>query len=526
MRHQGPHSSTASTIARRGWPVRYFKLLVRGMVECVGEFRAVLNRRPGLVAANSALLGQWLLRKALPGAPFAPYSLANRVVRVLPGDFATRSIDLLGHRALDLTAGASLVAALALAFGIGRHRAAFFGISAFGLTVLAAAVDPVHPAVFPSTMSATVAALAAFGAVAMVSQQPGGTVRATVIPSRRRFIAGALMAAGLGGLGTAAAWRALAASGSPGPVRADRTLDVPGDPAFDAVPGLAPRITPTADHYVVDINLDDPFLSASSWRLKVSGAVRSPGALSLADLRAMATSEQPILLQCISNPVAGGLIGNARWTGARLADVLELAGLTSAATALIVRAADDYSETVPIEIARGEDAFLVFGMNGRLLPVAHGYPARLILPGRYGMRSVKWVTSIEATGDRTEGYWEKRGWDREAIMRTGARFDSPRNGATVGSRLTAAGLAYAGERGVQRVEVSSDDAKTWRAVTLEPAPGPFAWRRWMVNLDLEPGVHALQVRATDGTGAIQSPDRMPPHPAGASGYHRVVVTSA
>lgn len=125
--------------------MRYFKLLVRGIVECVGEFRSVLNRRPGLVAASSALLGQWLLRKALPGAPFAPHSLANRVVRVLPGDFATRSIDLLGHRALDLTAGASLVAALDLAFGIGRHWAAFFGISAFGLMVLAAAVDPVHP---------------------------------------------------------------------------------------------------------------------------------------------------------------------------------------------------------------------------------------------------------------------------------------------------------------------------------------------------------------------------------------------
>lgn len=334
------------------------------------------------------------------------------------------------------------------------------------------------------------------------------------------------MAAGRGGLGTAAAWRALAASGSPGPVRADRTLDVPGDPAFDAVPGLAPRITPTADHYVVDINLDDPFLSASTWRMKVGGDVRSPRALSLSDLRAMATVEQPILLQCISNPVAGGLIGDARWTGVRLADILELVGLTSAATALVVRAADDYSETVPMDVARGEDAFLVFAMNGRLLPAAHGYPARLILPGRYGMRSVKWVTSIEARVDGGDGYWEKRGWDREAVMRTGARFDSPRNGATVGSRLTAAGLAYAGDRGVQRVEVSSDDGQTWRAATLEPASGPLSWRRWAVSIELEPGVHALQVRATDCTGAVQSPDRMPPHPSGASGYHRVVVTSA
>ena len=506
--------------------MHYFKLLVKRIVESLAVLRAVLRCRPGLVAAGAALLGQWLLRRALPGAPFAPYSLANRVVRIVPGDIATRSIDLLGHRALDLAAGSSVVAALVLAFALGQRRAAFFGISAFGLTVVAAGLDPVHPAVLPSVLSASVAALAAFGAVTLLSQQPAEARPGPASPSRRGFIAGALMGAGLTGLGTAAVWRSLAASGSPGLVRADRSPDVPGDRAFDAVPGLTPRITPTADHYVVDINLDDPFLSASSWRLKVSGAVRSPGTLALADLRAMATSEQPILLQCISNPVAGGLIGNARWTGVRLADVLELAGLTSAATALIVRAADDYSETVPNEVARGEDAFLVFGMNGRLLPVAHGYPARLILPGRYGMRSVKWVTSIEATGDRTEGYWEKRGWDREAIMRTGARFDSPRNGATVGSRLTAAGLAYAGERGVQRVEVSSDDAKTWRAVTLEPAPGPFAWRRWMVNLDLEPGVHALQVRTTDGTGAIQSPDRMPPHPSGASGYHRVVVTSA
>jgi DMSO/TMAO reductase YedYZ molybdopterin-dependent catalytic subunit len=506
--------------------VHCFKGLANGIAGPLGAVRAGLNSRPGVLAATSVLLAQWLFRRAAPGAPLAPYSFANRAIRILPGDVATTSIELLGHRALGLAAAAAVIAALALGFAFGRRPAVVFGIAAFGLTVLAAMLDPVRPSVLVSTAAAGVAALAAFGAVALLSAGSGAVDSAPWNPSRRRFIGGALVAVTFVGLGDAAAWRALTTVAPRGLVRADRSLGSSSDPRLDALPGLAPRITPTADHYVVDIDLTDPFLSAASWRLTVGGEVRSPLALSLRDLRAMSTVEQPILMQCISNRVAGSLIGNARWTGVALAEILALAGVSDEATTLVVRAADDYSETVPIGAARDGKVLLVFGMNGRLLPAQHGYPARLIFPGRYGMRSVKWVTSIEAKNDGSDGYWEKRGWDAEAFMRTGARFDTPRNGATVGRHLTAAGIAYAGDRGVGRVEVSSDDGQTWRTATLEPAQDALAWRRWMIDLELGAGETALQVRATDGAGAVQSADRTPPHPSGASGYHRIVVTTA
>ncbi len=403
-------------------------------------------------------------------------------MRLIPGEVATKSIETLGHHALDLAAFAAVAGALVFGFVAGRRRALAMGITALAVSLAAFALDPVRPPLFVSLAAAAIGALAA--AVLTASLSPL-TITMTGVSgrglSRRRVITGAVLALGFGGLGGTALLRSFARTSVRGLVRADHSVEEPADPRFDAIPGLSQRITPTASHYVVDIDLTDPFLSASSWRLKVAGAVRSPLTLSLGDLRSMTTIEQPILMQCISNPVGGTLIGNARWTGVRLGDIL--------------------------------------------LPIEHGYPARVIFPGRYGMRSVKWLTSIEAITERTEGYWEKRGWDRQAVMRTGARFDLPRQGAAVRSPLTAAGLAYAGNRGISAVEVSSDDGQTWQRAMLELAASPFAWRRWAIDLTLPPGDTALVVRAFDSQGETQDATRRAPHPEGASGYHRIVVTS-
>lgn len=481
------------------------------------------NSRPGILAAGSALAAQWLLRKAVPDAPFAPYSLANRAVRMVPGEVATWTIDRFEHHALDLSAAASITFALGLGAALGRKPPALFASLALGLAVVAAFMDPVHPATLPSFASATVAALAAFASVAALPQQTDAATAHTVSTSRRQFTSVALLGAGFVGLGGIAAWRALVGAAPRALVRADRTIFVPGSPEFEAIAGLSPGVTSTAAHYVVDINLSDPVLRASSWRLCVSGRVRSPLELSLADLRGMRVVAQPVLMQCISNQVGGGLIGNARWAGVVLGDLLLAAGADEEATGVLLRAADGYSETVPMDVVRDGEVLVVFGINGRLLPTEHGYPARLIFPGHYGMRSVKWLTSIEVRDDLGEGYWEKRGWDRDAIMRTGSRFDVPRHGDTVTSPLVAAGVAYAGDRGVSEVEISTDDGASWIAARLEASPGPLAWTRWATALHLSPGEHALLVRAVDATGATQPEERLPPHPSGASGYHRVVV---
>jgi DMSO/TMAO reductase YedYZ molybdopterin-dependent catalytic subunit len=265
-------------------------------------------------------------------------------------------------------------------------------------------------------------------------------------------------------------------------------------------------------------------LDGDAWRLKIAGAVAERRTYSLDELQVMRTVEEPVVLQCISNTVGGTLVGNARWTGVPLSSLLAAAKPHAAASAVVARAADGYTETIPLD-GNARDAVLVaLAMGGRALPEGHGFPARLIFPGRYGMRSVKWLTELEVITDDDEGYWEKRGWDREAVMGTASRIDVPDHRGVTTSPLQIAGVAWAGDRRISAVEVSADDGASWTPAELERESGPLAWRRWRAEMALAPGVYALLVRAYDGTGDEQKPERRSPHPFGASGYHRVVVT--
>jgi hypothetical protein len=230
------------------------------------------------------------------------------------------------------------------------------------------------------------------------------------------------------------------------------------------------------------------------------------------------------MLSCISNQVGGGLTGNARWTGIRLARLIEDAGPSGTPTAVRLSAADGYEDTIPFERAMSPDVLIAIAMDGELLPVEHGFPARLVVPGLYGMKNVKWITDITLLSEEAEGYWEERGWDIQADVRTESRFDVPRDHEEVGADIVAAGVAWAGARRISRVEVSTDDGATWNDATLEAELSPWSWRRWMAPLHLPRGTAALLVRAYDGSGLQQDVQRRPPHPSGASGYHRVVVT--
>ena len=307
-------------------------------------------------------------------------------------------------------------------------------------------------------------------------------------------------------------------------VRADRRAQLPRDAAFGKVADLSPAVTPRRDHYTVDINLDDPIVDESSWRLRIGGAVRHELELSLADLRAMPTLERLAALACISNPVGGYLVGNSRWTGVPVCDLLRLAGPRPGATFFEAHGADGYAETLPLSVVGGEDALVAFAMNGAVLPRRHGFPARLRVPSRYGVKNVTWLTELVILDQAKLGYWGARGWDRDAIVRTQSRIDSPGHGDLVEERFTLAGVAWAGDRGVARVEVSTDDGTTWQDAQLEGEADPLSWRRWKIDLRLGPGDHPLVARAVDGHGDTQSPDRTPPHPSGATGWHRIVVT--
>ena len=483
--------------------------------------------RPGFAAAGVALVAQYLLHEAVVGVPFAPYALGNRLIRLAPGSVATEAIERLGHHALPLIAWALIGGALAMGALLSRRTPTTFGALAFALSMLAARLDPVPHTLVRAIEASVCAGLAAGLAAWVISPRPTShsiEEALGVDPRRRRLLRMILLGGGLIALGSFAVTRRLSRDGPREPVLSDTGVTTASDPEFDAIPGISPLITSSEEHYVVDINLDDPILDSNSWRLTVKGAAAAPVTYTLEDLQAMHTVEEPVVMQCISNTVGGSLVGNARWIGVPLSSLLAAAQPDPGARIAIARAADGYSETIPLLGGIADRVIVAFAMDGSLLPNNPGFPARLIFPGRYGMRSVKWLTEIEISAADGEGYWEKRGWDREAVMRTASRIDVPGHRSVTASPVQMAGLAWAGDRQIDAVEVSADDGATWMPAELEREVAPLAWRRWRAEVALAPGVYALLVRAYDGTGAMQEEERRSPHPSGASGYHRVVIT--
>jgi DMSO/TMAO reductase YedYZ molybdopterin-dependent catalytic subunit len=477
--------------------------------------------RPGLWAAAAALLAQRFLHAAWRDAPFAPYSIAERIIRESPGPLVTWGIERMGHNAMQLLAWTCVVGSLPLGWLMGRRHPALFGTLAFLVTVLAARIAPMRPDVGPTIVSALVAGIAAILAAAVFTPAPEGDAKAN--QTRRRLLAGAGLGVLLWVTGAGALIRRQTEEAPSGPVRADQPAIVPPDASFQQVAGMSPRITPTRDHYVVDIGIEDPYVGGG-WRLKVTGKVENELSFSLRDLLDMQTSETLLIMQCISNRVGGGLAGNAKWTGISTASLLAMARPESNARWAVARAADGFTDVLRIESLEDPDTMIAFGMNGSVLPRNHGYPARLLYPGHYGMRSVKWIEELEFLDHDDEGYWAARGWDREALMRTGSRIDTPGNNDDVAPSFTVAGVAWAGDRHVSKVEVSADDGATWQETQLENELGPLAWRRWRADLLLEPGDHKLVARAYDGTGTVQDERGRPPHPSGASGYHKISIS--
>ncbi|WP_456412476.1 sulfite oxidase, partial [Oceanithermus profundus] len=309
---------------------------------------------------------------------------------------------------------------------------------------------------------------------------------------------------------------ALLAAAAAGPLRLARAA---GD-LWGRIRGLSPEITPTEDHYQVSKNVVNPRLRADRWRFEIGGLVETPLTLTLEDLKALPAVERPSTLICISNPVGGKLVGNSVWTGVRLRDLLERAGVRPEATELVLRAADNYSDSFPLEAALYEETILAYLQNGEPLTPDHGFPARLLVPGIYGMKNVKWLTRIELAGEDYRGYWQKRGWSDRAVVRTMSRIDTGVATPTGDGRVAIGGVAFAGRRGVRAVEVSFDDGRSWQAAELKPGSSRITWTLWRYLWKAEPGTYAVTVRAVDGEGRTQDPTPRPPLPDGATGYHR------
>jgi hypothetical protein len=237
--------------------------------------------------------------------------------------------------------------------------------------------------------------------------------------------------------------------------------------------------------------------------------------------------ERYVTISCVSNEVGGGLIGNARWQGVRLDELLAEAGVHRAAEQLVSTSVDGWTCGTPVAaVTDGRDALLAFAMNGEPLPAQHGYPVRMVVPGLFGyVSATKWVTDIElTTWDAFDAYWVRRGWAERGPVKTMARIDRPRSGSSRSDGvLDIGGMAWAVHRGISAVEIRIDDGE-WIECELGGVPSDDTWRQWHHRWDATPGEHVIEARAIDASGEVQPADPRPPAPDGAQGYHRVRVT--
>jgi DMSO/TMAO reductase YedYZ molybdopterin-dependent catalytic subunit len=288
--------------------------------------------------------------------------------------------------------------------------------------------------------------------------------------------------------------------------------------------GLTPHVVSSDDFYRIDIALFPPRLNVDDWKLRVRGMVDKPFELTYRELLAMPLVERRVTLACVSNPVGGEYIGNATWLGVRLADVLERAGVKAGADAVQSRGADGITIGTPLAaLTDGRDALLAIGMNGKPLPVKHGFPVRMVVPGLYGyVSATKWLSELEVTrfADFT-AYWTQRGWAPEGPVKTGCRIDLPGDSVKAGD-VTVAGVAWAQHRGIGKVEVRVDDGP-WQTAELATEDTIDTWRQWRWTWPASRGTHRLEARATDLAGATQTGRVVDVAPDGATGYPSVEV---
>jgi DMSO/TMAO reductase YedYZ molybdopterin-dependent catalytic subunit len=404
-----------------------------------------------------------------------------------------------------------------------------FGVIGFALAVGIPLTSPVTLAV--EAIAGTCAGLLTLQVLLNLAARAADPDNSTPVTDRRRFMLVAGGAAGLAAL-AAVAGRELRSTRSVNEARTQvklpaptSSVPVPAAQPFD-VPGLSSYVTPSGEFYRIDTALLVPLVDVTSWQLSVKGMVDRPFSLGFDELTGMGVIDAPVTLACVSNEVGGDLVGNAVWRGVPLRALLDRAGVHPEATQIVGRSVDGFTVGLPTATGLdGRTAMVAVGMNGEALPISHGFPARLVVAGLYGyVSATKWLTEIELTRlEDFDAYWIPRGWSKEGPIKTESRIDVPTDGAKLpaGTR-TIAGVAWAPSRGISRVEVQIDGG-AWRDAELGRVASANTWVQWIYRWDSAPGRHQIRVRATDGTGAVQTAERRPPAPDGASGYHMRLV---
>ncbi|MEU6248816.1 molybdopterin-dependent oxidoreductase [Glycomyces sp. NPDC047010] len=483
----------------------------------------------GLLATVAGLaLGH--LAAALYEPRSAPLSaLSDAVIAVVPLEVSHWFIELVGTLdkpllILGLFIGVSVVGA-----GVGllwRARPWPARIAVAVLALVGAAAAFTRPGLGPEAVVPSLLA----GAVAIAGLQWWGNRFQGEEAGRRGFL---MVLGGVAAAGFAASWWA----GRSGPAGVEAQRDAvklpeadvpavePGPVADFKVDGLSPYRVPNGDFYRIDTAITVPQVDVDTWTLRVHGMVDKELTFTFDDLLGRELIERDITLACVSNPVGGDLVGNARWLGVSLADLLAEAGPDPAADQLISRSTDGWTAGSPTQLVfDGRDAMIAVGMNGQPLPLDHGWPARLVIPGLYGyVSATKWLTELElSTFDSYDAYWITRGWSEPRPIKTQSRIDTPRSRAGTGT-VAVAGVAWAQHRGISAVELRVDGGE-WLPCELSDVPSGDTWRQWRYEWDAPSGDHSLTVRATDGDGQVQTSAVQGVIPDGATGLHTVDVT--
>jgi len=529
--------------------------------------RILVGALVGFLAA-APLTALLYLAWRLLSTPFTPFDLFDRLARALPGPLVTFGIDGLvtvlrwvapgsvaelakpAEQVLAVAIFAVLLTLLGAAvFAVGRHGPGWGSRTALGAGALAglgaiglAWAGGVSLASEPAGAAWLLLAFLAWGAAVgwrwrrLAAATPDAERDAEAVRlDRRRFLvrlgsATAVLTAAGAGVGALIdraeeeAQLPAAAQGGPEPWSATHRLPNAGADLAPA-PGTRPELTPLDDHYRIDINTISPDVDGSRWRLRVHGLVDAPQAFTLENLRAFPALDQFVTLACISNRIAGDLISTQRWTGVSLQALLPAWGLADEATHLLLTAADGFFEVVALDEIRDDPrAMLAYAWDGLPLRREHGFPLRIYLPDRYGMKQPKWIESIEVLDHWRAGYWVERGWSREAIMKATSVIDTvatdslvQRDGRTL---VPIGGIAHAGVRGISRVEVQVDDGP-WEEARLRPPLSRQTWTIWRFDWPFAEGDHTFAVRCTDGEGTMQVVEPSSVRPDGATGMHRV-----
>lgn len=519
--------------------------------------------RAGLLGGVTSLTVMSInyLGQALAGLPFVPFDIFDWIARALPGGLITFGIDTIVMIIRQLNLGETSSAAKAI-----EQTMAILQLVGGGV-VLGVAVEWLRsarnvPPLRAGAAGGLVLTLVTLAIEAALGQPEAGWPAAILwigfllvgwglalgwmlaqlasisqpdaeLMTRRGFLAwasGGSLAAALAalGLGRLLAQEEQPTAGALPPLEIEDTSGPAASPPeaelaarIEPAPGTRSEVTSNENFYRIDINTTPPRVDAASWQLDIGGLVNNPLSLTIDDILTYPSVTQVVTMQCISNPVGGDLTGTSHWTGVPFRTILEQAQVQAGAQEVYIESADGFYESVALDDALDGRTLLVYAMNGVPLPVEHGFPLRIYLPNRFGMKQPKWIVRMELIDEQGPGYWVDRGWSEEAFVLTTSvvdtvaveHLDEATNTVPVG------GIAWAGDGGISRVEVQVDSGEWVEAELRSPPLSPLSWIQWRYQWPFEEGEHVFAVRAYDGAGQLQVVEKRPSRPDGATGVH-------